>query len=127
MYFLLELRERKRAEALAKQAKADADAAEARAKQAKAYADAADAAKARAAAAETARVAAAENTRKFLANLTDAQKDAIYTGPVAIGDIILIKIHGKYAFGPRDSTDWLVDAFAPPRADNRCPQCCCTP
>lgn len=102
MYFLLERRERKRAEALAKPAKADADAAEARA----------DAAKARAAAAESARIEAAENTRKILANLTDAQKDAIYTGPVAIGDIILVKIHGKYAFGPRDNADWLVDAFA---------------
>ena len=117
MFFLLERRERKRAEALAKQAKADADAAEARA----------DAAKARADKAELVRIEATEAPRKFLESLTDEQRDAIYTGPVAIGNIIWIRIDGKDVIGPRDSTDWLIDAFAPPRAHNRSPQCCCTP
>lgn len=110
MFFLLERRERKRAEALAKQAKADADAAKARADKA-----------------ESVRIEATEAPRKFLESLTDEQRDAIYTGPVAIGDVIWVRIDGKDAIGPRDNADWLIDAFAPPRALNRSPQCCCTP
>lgn len=110
MFFLLERRERKRAEALAKQAKADADAAEARADKA-----------------ELVRIEATEAPRKFLESLTDEQRDAIYTGPVAIGDVIWVRIDGKDAIGPRDNADWLVDAFAPHHANKRRPQCCCTP
>lgn len=117
MFFLLERRERKRAEALAKQAKADADATEARA----------DAAKARANEANLARIEATETIRKFLESLTDAQKDAIYSGPVIIGSVIWIRVDGKDAIGPRDNANWLIDAFAPPPANKRRPQCCCTP
>ena len=110
MFFLLERRERKRAEALAKQAKADADAAKARADKA-----------------ESVRIEATEAPRKFLESLTDEQRDAIYTGPVAIGNIIWIRIDGKDVIGPRDNADWLIDAFAPRPDHNRSPQCCCTP
>lgn len=124
MFFLLERRERKRAEARLEQAMARLAQATARTDEAKARADES---KARADKAKSVRIEAAEATRNFLENLTDAQKDAIYSGPVIIGNILWIRIDGKYAVGPRDSTDWLVDALAPPRAPNRSPQCCCTP
>ena len=96
-------------EALAKQAKADADAAEARADASKARVNHA---KICADGAKSARSDADETLRKFLESLTDTQKDAIYTGPVAIGNILWIRIDGKYAVGPRDNADWLIDAFA---------------
>ena len=103
-------------EALAKQAKADADAAKARTDAAKARADdakaRADAARARADAAKLARIEADKTTQKWLESLTDEQKDAIYPGPIAFGNILWIRIDSKYAVGPRDSTDWLIDTFA---------------
>ena len=117
MFFLLERRERKLAEAQAKQAQARLDAAKART----------DAAKSRADKAEADRIEATETTRKFLESLTDAQKDAIYSGPVIIGSVIWIRVDGKDAIGPRDNADWLIDAFAPHHANKRRPQCCCTP
>lgn len=95
MFFLQERRARKRAEAYVNQVQTRVDQAEARADQA-----------------EIARTAAAKSTRKWLESLTDEQKDAIYTGPVAIGEFIWVREDGKDTIGPRNNADWLLEALA---------------
>ena len=100
MFFLQERRARKRAEALANQVQTSVEQERARADQA-----------------ELARAEATKSTRKWLESLTDAQKDAIYTGPVAIGEFIWIRNDGKDTIGPRNNADWLLEAFAAPQPE----------
>ena len=111
MFFLQERRARQRAEAFADQER----------KRAEAYVNQAqtrvDQAEARADQAETARTEAAKSTRKWLESLTDAQKDAIYTGPVAIGEFIWVRTDCKDTIGPRNNADWLLEAFAAPQSE----------
>ena len=100
MFFLQERRARQREAARANQAQARIDQAEARANQE-----------------ALARTEAAKSTRKWLESLTDAQKDAIYTGPVAIGEFIWVRVDGKDTIGPRNNADWLLAAFAAPQPE----------
>lgn len=95
MFFLQERRARQRAEAYANQVQTSVEQERARADQA-----------------ESARAEATKSTQKWLESLTDEQKDAIYTGPVAIGEFIWVRTDGKDTIGPRDNADWLLEVLA---------------
>lgn len=58
-----------------------------------------------------------KKTQEWLESLSDAQKDAIYPGPTAIGSVIWVRIDGKDAIGPRNNADWLLAAFAAPQPE----------
>ena len=48
--------------------------------------------------------------REWVQNLPEEQKDAIYTGPVAIGGIVWMRVDGKDYFGQRAGGGrWLMD------------------
>ena len=50
--------------------------------------------------------------REWVQNLPEEQKDAIYTGPVAIGGIVWMRVDGKDYFGQRAGGGrWLMDAL----------------
>ena len=121
MFFLQERRARKQAEAYASQAQAlvtqermhtdqerqRADQERERAAQAETRADQA----------ETRVDQVTKNTQKWLASLTDEQKDAIYTGPVTIGEFIWVRVDGKDTIGPRNDADWLLEFITTPRPE----------
>ena len=121
MFFLQERRARKQAEAYASQAQALVN-------QERMHTDQerqrADQERERAAQAET-RVdqereradQVTKSTQKWLASLTDEQKDAIYTGPVTIGEFIWVRADGKDTIGPRNDADWLLEFITTPRPE----------
>ncbi len=107
MFFLQERHARQREAARANQAQARANQAQARFDQAEARADQE----------ALARSEATKSTRRWLESLTDEQKDAIYTGPVAIGEFIWVRADGKDTIGPRNNADWLLEALAAPQPE----------
>ena len=107
MLFLQERRARQREAARANQAEARANQVQARFDQAEARADQE----------ALARSEATKSTRKWLESLTDEQKDAIYTGPVAIGEFIWVRADGKDTIGPRNNADWLLETLAAPQPE----------
>lgn len=65
---------------------------------------------ARAEKAETGRQKDLAAMREWVQNLPEEQKDAIYTGPVAIGGIVWMRVDGKDYFGQRAAGGrWLMD------------------
>lgn len=128
MFFLQERRARKQAEAYASQAQALVNQERMHTAQAETRADQererADQAETRADQAET-RVdqerervdQVTKSTQKWLASLTDEQKDAIYTGPVTIGEFIWVRVDGKDTIGPRNDADWLLEFITTPRPE----------
>ena len=107
MFFLQERRARKQAEAYASQAQAlvnqermHTDQERQRADQERERAD-----------------QVTKSTQKWLASLTDEQKDAIYTGPVTIGEFIWVRVDGKDTIGPRNDADWLLEFITTPRPE----------
>ena len=114
MFFLQERRARQREAARANQAEARANQVQARFDQAEARFDQAEA---RADQEALARSEATKSTRKWLESLTDEQKDAIYTGPVAIGEFIWVRADGKDTIGPRNNADWLLETLAAPQPE----------
>ena len=95
MFFLLERQARKQATRAREQATACAEKAKAELKQA-----------------ETGRQQDLAAMREWVQNLPEEQKDAIYTGPVAIGGIVWMRVDGIDYFGERvDNGGWLMDSL----------------
>ena len=114
MFFLQERRARKQAEAYASQAQALVTQERTRADQAETRVDLE---RERADQAETRVDRVTKNTQKWLESLTDEQKDAIYTGPVTIGEFIWVRVDGKDTIGPRNDADWLLEFITTPRPE----------
>ena len=100
MFFLQERRARKQAEAHVNQVQALVNQERMRADQAETRAD-----------------QVTKSTQKWLASLTDEQKDAIYTGPVTIGEFIWVRVDGKDTIGPRNDADWLLEFITAPQPE----------
>ena len=72
----------------------------------------ADQAEARAGRAEDELETAVEALQEWLQSLTDEQKDAIYTGPTAIGSVYWMRVDGVDHFGRRNTDGtWLMGSF----------------
>ena len=112
MFFLQERRERKRETARADLAEAERQKAEAERQKAEAELRKVEAelqlAEARQ---QIAELNAGITVVEWLRNLTDEQKDAIYEGPVVIGDIAWNRIGGQDIIGRRTENGWLLENF----------------
>ena len=118
MFFLQERRARKLEAAIANQERTRANQAETLVEQERTRADHAESELHQAAVEQkSAQKAEIARIREWLDGLSTEQKDAIYPGPFVFGNTLWMRIDGKDAVGPRDDTNWLVDAFTPAQAE----------